>query len=533
MIGSFCFAPPVSSSGFLDTPSQLIKGDLRVIRLDEGQQVNLIRRLLSERDQCRRLGLPYLQASSRPRRRRTIRTDETSQQARARKLEELGFQKIEGTELFRRGDFLVRIEKSGRYRIFAAHGYKTGFHFVDLANVKAVDWIDEVKNLVLLEKAQEYSHEAKRHYDSWLVHPILERTPAWAAFIGATSEWAKRGDDGHSFSISHYRTDQKFAQRIYDVYQAEWQGRSLADQLLNKGFVEVAPDLFMGHWGEVELYILLQDGVIQEVMRPLPSKVDAEIDQDTLIFNYQERMQATPYGLAMDNDVRARSEITLRTGHLIFVLSPRDSPVLQDSRHVIREMPSKTLGLKPLEAVVERSGFKIGGVNETSLIRTLTRINGVSIRDLEEMMSSDRFSVSGFLGKRESLLAVLAEDNDFVRSRGLTHQEIALHLKYLVALFQHIIPNSSEENHFTFVYHGREYRLGWEFFMGDQGSPFNDGTKASGDMHVTNLKNGKRIFFSLLLPEMIERYGFYEGRGTRYRLDPSQILEVFDFLKES
>jgi hypothetical protein len=30
---------------------------------------------------------------------------------------------------------------------------------------------------------------------------------------------------------------------------------------------------------------------------------------------------------------------------------------------------------------------------------------------------------------------------------------------------------------------------------------------------------------------MIERYGFYEGKGLRYRVEPAQILEVFDFLK--
>jgi uncharacterized protein (TIGR03067 family) len=29
---------------------------------------------------------------------------------------------------------------------------------------------------------------------------------------------------------------------------------------------------------------------------------------------------------------------------------------------------------------------------------------------------------------------------------------------------------------------------------------------------------------------MMERYGFYEGKGTSYRLEPRRILEVFDFL---
>jgi hypothetical protein len=29
---------------------------------------------------------------------------------------------------------------------------------------------------------------------------------------------------------------------------------------------------------------------------------------------------------------------------------------------------------------------------------------------------------------------------------------------------------------------------------------------------------------------MVERYGFYEGKGTRFRVDPRAIVEVLDFL---
>jgi hypothetical protein len=29
---------------------------------------------------------------------------------------------------------------------------------------------------------------------------------------------------------------------------------------------------------------------------------------------------------------------------------------------------------------------------------------------------------------------------------------------------------------------------------------------------------------------MIRRYGFYEGKGTPYRVDPRKVLEVLDFL---
>ena len=47
---------------------------------------------------------------------------------------------------------------------------------------------------------------------------------------------------------------------------------------------------------------------------------------------------------------------------------------------------------------------------------------------------------------------------------------------------------------------------------------------------MRNLDNGKQIRYSLLVPHMIERYGFYEGKGTPYRVEPRQVVEVFDFL---
>ena len=49
-------------------------------------------------------------------------------------------------------------------------------------------------------------------------------------------------------------------------------------------------------------------------------------------------------------------------------------------------------------------------------------------------------------------------------------------------------------------------------------------------MVIKNEDTGASLSYSGLLPDMIQRYGFYEGKGTSYRLEPSKILEVFDFL---
>jgi hypothetical protein len=52
------------------------------------------------------------------------------------------------------------------------------------------------------------------------------------------------------------------------------------------------------------------------------------------------------------------------------------------------------------------------------------------------------------------------------------------------------------------------------------------------DAVVENVDNGKSLRYGLLVPAMVERYGFYEGRGTTYRLEPSDVVAVFDFLKQ-
>jgi hypothetical protein len=69
-----------------------------------------------------------------------------------------------------------------------------------------------------------------------------------------------------------------------------------------------------------------------------------------------------------------------------------------------------------------------------------------------------------------------------------------------------------------------------EIWRGPQESPFKDGTQTNTDHVLVNLKTGARIKYSGLLPTMIDRYGFYEGEKTNYRLDPKDIAKVADFI---
>jgi hypothetical protein len=186
----------------------------------------------------------------------------------------------------------------------------------------------------------------------------------------------------------------------------------------------------------------------------------------------------------------------------------------------------KDLGLEWVEAKKDaKTGFLVGGKNDTALIKKLTEINGIKIEDLEKVMRPGKSSAAGFLGPDEKLLEVMAADNDYVLGElGLTHQEIARPLLMLGAIA------AKEKGEFT--YRGVRLRAERIYFKGYQDSPFEDGTKTSSDIILTNVDSGKKLRYSLLVPDMIERYGFYEGHGTRYRVDPKAVIEFLPFLKK-
>lgn len=180
------------------------------------------------------------------------------------------------------------------------------------------------------------------------------------------------------------------------------------------------------------------------------------------------------------------------------------------------------------------TGFVVGGKNATAVVKNLTRINGRTIADLEADMrpgaQSDVGSDKGFLGAGESLLAVLAADNaTVVEDLGLTHQELARPLRVLAAVALKRFDRDAGKS--TVNYQGRRFSVTLKQWKGYQLSPFRDDTQTDTDVELVNLGTGEKLGYSLLVPDMIERYGFYEGTGTPYRVDPKQVVKVLDFLK--
>ena len=190
------------------------------------------------------------------------------------------------------------------------------------------------------------------------------------------------------------------------------------------------------------------------------------------------------------------------------------------NRSGIKSVAGKPVAIEPEKN--PKTGFIVGGTNETALIKKLTEINGIKVAELEKKMRPQALCRAGFLGEEEKLLSVLAADNSLVLDQlALTHQELARHLQVLAA-----VGNSP-----SFPYYGRKIKVTVNLNTGFINSPFADGTKTNADIRLHNLDNGKKLQYSLLVPLMIERYGFYEGLDTPYRVDPRLVVDVLDFLK--
>lgn len=197
----------------------------------------------------------------------------------------------------------------------------------------------------------------------------------------------------------------------------------------------------------------------------------------------------------------------------------------REGRSFLRQLSPAEIDVGAREIIVTPEVFRVNGTNETSLIQSLESLNGISISTLEELMRPRHLSGAGFLGPDEALLDILAADNDTVLGAGLTHQQLADFLEYFEKARSYALSHVGvNPEHFEF--RGKLFEHTTLSSRGYQGSPFQDDTTTNTDHTLVSVENGLSINYSGLIPIMAGRYGFYEGKGTPYRVDPEDIMRI-------
>ena len=142
-------------------------------------------------------------------------------------------------------------------------------------------------------------------------------------------------------------------------------------------------------------------------------------------------------------------------------------------------------------------------------------------RKITDRMQPGVHSREGFLGSdRRSLGEILDADRAAVEALRVTNERLAAKLagvmeKAMAACGAPIKVN----DHLLAVF--REA-------MGRIPSPFGDGVFAKGEVELTDTRTGQTIRFTPLSVHLIAAHGFYQGIGSRYRIEPATLCRVFE-----
>jgi hypothetical protein len=148
----------------------------------------------------------------------------------------------------------------------------------------------------------------------------------------------------------------------------------------------------------------------------------------------------------------------------------------------------------------------------------------VQMDRIQDKMQPGIYTRDGFLGTdRRKLIDILIEDDEAVKRMDLTHQQIA---QRLIELRDAGMRGLGE-----FINVEPHYEVRVVSVRGKLPCPFGDpGIFPKTNTVVRNTKIDRELTFTDLHIHMIGSHGFYEGKGSPFRLEPAVLAEVLDIV---
>jgi hypothetical protein len=139
---------------------------------------------------------------------------------------------------------------------------------------------------------------------------------------------------------------------------------------------------------------------------------------------------------------------------------------------------------------------------------------------IQERMAPGGLTLEGFLGDDpRGLLDILTEDEAAVARLGLTHRQLAARMTEL--------RDRGIGGLGTPVDAGGGLEVVVQSERGGLPCPFGDpGLHAKNLVTVTDSTSGNSISYTDLGIHLIAEHGFYQGRGSRYRLEPANLARI-------
>lgn len=143
-------------------------------------------------------------------------------------------------------------------------------------------------------------------------------------------------------------------------------------------------------------------------------------------------------------------------------------------------------------------------------------------RVLSEDLAPGAASRDGFLGSdMRPVAGIIRSDARAVAKAGLTHRQIAARMAYF--------RQRAEEGLGAFVKIGKRFEAACEVERGFIPCPFGDSRPLRKKMIVVrNLRLNREIAFSEMNIHLVSAHGFYEGKGSPFRLEPRELAALLE-----
>jgi len=145
----------------------------------------------------------------------------------------------------------------------------------------------------------------------------------------------------------------------------------------------------------------------------------------------------------------------------------------------------------------------------------------VEMDKVQHNMRPGCITLKGLLGEdRRNLVDILIEDDGEVKRLGTSHEAIATRMQELRdAGVQGLGESLTVE--------GR-YEVRVDSVRGKLPCPFEDGVVQKTFIQVRNIELDRTITYTDLHIHMIREHGFYEGKGSAFRLPPHDLVAILD-----
>ncbi len=150
----------------------------------------------------------------------------------------------------------------------------------------------------------------------------------------------------------------------------------------------------------------------------------------------------------------------------------------------------------------------------------------VQMDAVQKAMQPGVISRDGFLGTdRRNLIDILIDDDARVKRMGLTHRQIAERMQFL--------RDAGFKDECQCINVGSCLEVTVHSYRGRLVCPFGDTRivrKTSTTVRNTQL--GREITYTDMNIHMIEKHGFYEGKGAAFRLEPEDLAVILEIVPE-